>query len=42
METGSGSNGYSPTFAPRGWMELGRQRDSPAALPPEKRPGTHC
>jgi hypothetical protein len=23
-------------------MGVGRQRHAPAALPPEKRPGTHC
>jgi len=42
MKTDSGSKGYSSTFAPRRWMELGGQRYSPATLPPEKRAGTHC
>jgi len=42
MKNASGSKGYSSTFAPRRWMELGGQRYSPASLPPGKRPSTHC
>jgi hypothetical protein len=30
------------SILPRRWKGMGCQRQAPAALPPEKRPGTHC